>query len=94
MQLVGRQKLAAFAKKHADVRPWVAAWVAEVEAARWTSPMDICDRYASASIINDQIVILNVKGNQYRLEIHVSYASQIVSVIRWGTHADYDSWTW
>lgn len=94
MQLVGRQRLAQFQQKHADVRPWVAAWTVEVEEAHWQTSQDVRDRYVTASVISNQIIIFNVKGNHYRLEVHISYASQVVSVIRWGTHADYDKWTW
>ena len=94
MRLVGRNKLEQFKRKHADVRAWISAWVAEVEDAEWRSPQDIKDRYASASVINRTVIIFNVKGNSYRLEVHVSYEAQVVVVIRWGTHAEYNSWTW
>jgi mRNA interferase HigB len=94
MRLVGRKRLEEFQRTHADVRAWVSAWVAEVETAEWGSPKDIKDRYSTASVISDQVIVFNVKGNRYRLEAHVSYAARIVSVIRWGTHAEYDKWTW
>ncbi len=79
---------------HAEVRPWVRAWVAEVEYAKWQKPLDIKARYPSASVISKQIIIFNVKGNKYRLEAHISYENQIVSVVRWDAHAEYDKWKW
>jgi mRNA interferase HigB len=94
MRLLGKGKLVDFQRKHADARAWISAWVAEVEAAAWKSPNDIKRRFASASVIRDQIVVFNVKGNRYRLEIHFSYEIQIATVARWGTHAEYDKWTW
>ncbi|MEO8442459.1 MAG: type II toxin-antitoxin system HigB family toxin [Betaproteobacteria bacterium] len=37
----------------------------------------------------DSIVIFNVKGNRYRLEVRIAYNTGIV-VVRWaGTHAEY-----
>ncbi len=94
MRLVGREKLQEFQRRHADARSWISAWVAEVEGAGWRSPQELKERYPSASIINDQVVVFNVKGNSYRLEIRISYQAQVVSVGRWGTHTEYDRWTW
>lgn len=93
MRLVGREKLQEFQRRHADVRPWISAWLVEVEAAGWRSPQELKERYPSASIINDQVVVFNVKGNSYRMEVRISYQAQVVSVGRWGTHAEYDKWT-
>jgi mRNA interferase HigB len=92
MKLLGRNKLVEFQNKHADVRAWISAWCAEVADAEWSSPQDIRNRYASASIINRVVVIFNVKGNKYRLEVKVSYAAKVITVTRWGTHAEYDKW--
>ena len=54
------------------------------------SPQDLRNRYASASFLPDGVVIFNVKGNAYRLEVAVAYRTATVS-IRWaGTHREYD----
>jgi len=45
--------------------------------------------YISASFLAERIVIFNVKGNRYRLEVQVAYNSGLV-IVRWaGTHAEY-----
>ena len=89
MRIVGRDKLAEFAGAHADARTWIEDWIAEAELSRWRTPKDIKDRYASASFLAGNVVIFNVKGNHYRLEVQVAYNGGIV-VIRWvGTHAEY-----
>ena len=74
MRLVGREKLDEFSGAHADARPWIANWKRS---------------YASASFLADKVVIFNVKGNSYRLEVQVAYKTGTV-VVRWiGTHAEY-----
>lgn len=89
MRIVGRDKLDEFAGAHADARPWIENWVSDTEAARWKTSQDIKDRYASASFLSDKVVIFNVKGNRYRLDVQVAYNTGVV-VVRWiGTHADY-----
>ena len=89
MRLVGREQLDEFTKAHADARAWIENWIADVEAVRWSTPQDIKESYASASFLADRIMIFNVKGNRYRLEVQVAYHTGVV-VVRWaGTHADY-----
>ena len=90
MRLVGRERIQAFCDKHADARKWIENWIAEVEAAAWSTPKDIKDRYSSASFLAQNIVIFNVKGNEYRLEVTVAYGTGVV-IAKWlGTHAEYD----
>lgn len=89
MRIVGRDKLDEFAGAHADARPWIENWVSDTEAARWRTSQDIKDRYASASFLSDNVVIFNVKGNRYRLDVRVAYNTGVVVVRRIGTHADY-----
>lgn len=89
MVIVGRAKLDEFCAAHADARPWIANWIADVEGHRWQSPQDIKDSYVSASFLSDSVVIFNVKGNHYRLEVQVAYKTGVL-VVRWiGTHAEY-----
>lgn len=89
MVLNGRNKLYEFTSAHADARAWIENWIADVEAAQWRTPQDIKNLYASASFLSSGIVIFNVKGNRYRLEVRVAFNSGTV-IVRWaGTHAEY-----
>jgi mRNA interferase HigB len=90
MRIAGRERLEPFCRKHADTRVWIERWLADVELAVWRKPQDIRNQYASASFLADNVVIFNVKGNAYRLEVAVAYRTGTVS-IRWaGTHREYD----
>lgn len=93
MILVGKRALSEFARTHALARDAIAAWTLEVESASWQTPMDIKARYASASFLGNNRVVFNLKGNLFRLDVHVNYATQTVLVRRIGTHTEYDSWT-
>jgi mRNA interferase HigB len=90
MNVVNRQVLIAGWTRHADARRPVQAWLAEAECDRWTGPKDIKRRFASASILADNVVIFNIKGNRYRLAVKVHFSSGIVLVKWFGTHAEYD----
>jgi mRNA interferase HigB len=89
MLLAGREVLERFTRDHADARAWIENWIALVEMERWRSPQDIKARYAAASVLADRVVVFNVKGNRYRLEVQVAYNTGVV-VVKWvGTHAEY-----
>ena len=89
MRIAGREKLDDFVRAHAATRAWIENWIADTEKAHWRTSRDIKNSYASASFLAGNVVIFNVKGNHYRLEVLVAYNTGVV-VIRWaGTHAQY-----
>jgi len=92
MKRVGRNSLDSFARKHADVRGQIDAWLCEIEEAEWETPNDIKRRYANASFLADNRVIFNLKGNKYRLDTKISFKNQVVLIVRIGTHEEYSTW--
>ena len=90
MRVVGKRRLEDFCGNHADSRKWIENWVADTERAAWKTPQHIKDRYASLSVLSNNVIIFNVKGNEYRLEAMVAFNTGTV-IVRWvGTHAEYD----
>ena len=80
MKILDRERLERFSRKHADARRWIENWLADVESAVWSTPQDIRRRYASASFLPEGVVIFNVKGNAYRLEVTVAYRTGVVVI--------------
>ena len=91
MKVLDRERLGQFCSKHADARRWIESWLSDVESSRWATPQDIRRRYASASFLAGGLVIFNVKGNAYRLEVMVAYRTETVAIEWAGTHAEYDN---
>jgi hypothetical protein len=53
-------------------------------------PVVIGCSHANASIVGNDRVVFNIKGNAFRLVVAIDYARQVV-FIKWvGSHADYD----
>jgi mRNA interferase HigB len=92
MKLIGKPLLDEFKQEHADARPQIDSWEAEVKEAEWKTPQDLKNRYHKASILSKQRVIFNICGNRYRLLTLVTYETGIVLVIKIGTHKEYDNW--
>lgn len=90
MKLVGRDRLDDFCGRHTDARKWIENWLAEVGSGTWKTPPDIKSRYVAASFLPGNVVIFNVKGDEYRLEVSVAYRTETV-IVNWiGGHAEYD----
>lgn len=90
MRVISRRALREFWVLHEDAEQPLRAWFKEAREAEWSSPSDIKARYASASILGDNRVVFDVKGNHYRLVAAVRYDLGIVFVRFVGTHDDYD----
>ena len=60
------------------------------QESHWRSPQDIKSAYRTASILGNNRVVFNVKGNTYRLVVAVKYEFQVVYIRFIGTHAEYD----
>ncbi len=89
MKLRGLEILYEFSRCHPEARNWINNWVADVKNVTWQTPQDVKNRHSSASIVADNIVFFNVKGNDYRMQVKIYYQSGDV-LIRWiGTHEEY-----
>jgi mRNA interferase HigB len=90
MNVLTKQRLLEFASKHTIVKQQLLTWHKEVKKANWTSPQDILIRYPSASILKENRICFNIKGNEYRLIVKVNYYKQAVYIKFIGTHTEYD----
>ena len=90
MRIISRSTLVSFWQEHASAKAPLQAWFAEANTAQLSTPQAIKDHYPSASFLENNRVVFNVKGNTYRLIVQVQYQAQIVWIKFIGTHAEYD----
>jgi len=92
VKLLNRGVLHDFKQRHPDACSQIDSWEAEAADASWTKPSDVKQRYGSASILKENNVIFNIKGNKYRLRVQISYKNQVIVVLKAGTHEEYMKW--
>ncbi len=90
MRIIARNTLRTFWEKYPDAEQPLKAWFYEASSAQWKSPSEIKNLYRNASIIANNRVIFNIKGNDYRLIVHVRYDISIIFIRFIGTHQEYD----
>lgn len=90
MRIIARKTLREFWESHPDAEGPLLAWYREVEKEDWDTPAKVKEKYASASIVGNNRVVFNIKGNAYRLIVAVNYPYRVVYIRFVGTHAEYD----
>ena len=91
MRVIAVSSLRAFWELHSDAEQPLKAWYKETTSATWTQPADIKRQYRSVSVLKNNRVVFNIKGNDYRLIVAIAYKFQIVYVKFIGTHKAYDA---
>ena len=90
MKIIAVGTLRDFWKKHPDSEQSLRAWHDEAKAAQWHTPADLKKQFASASIVGNNRVVFNMKGNAYRLIVAIAYKTGVIFIKFIGTHAEYD----
>lgn len=90
MRVIAKKTLRDFWEKHADCEEQLKVWYHEAENSNWKSPNQIKKEYPTASILADNRVVFNIKGNNYRLIVRINYDYGILWIRFIGTHAHYD----
>lgn len=90
MRIIARSTLRSFWEQHPDAEQPLKAWFYEASRANWHSPSDIKGLYRHASILVNNRIVFNIKGNDYRLIVHIRYDIGIIFIRFIGTHKEYD----
>jgi len=89
-RIIAKRTLREFWEKHADSEQYLKTWYETAKSSGWSSPKDIKLTYGSASVLKDNRVVFNIKGNRYRLIVKFNYERQWAFIRFIGTHAEYD----
>lgn len=90
MRVIAKKILRAFWIKYPDCEQQLKSWFKEAEDALWKNMNQIKKDYPSASILVNNRVVFNIKGNNYRLIVRINFYYQMVWIRFIGTNAQYD----
>ena len=89
-RIIAKKTLREFWLKHSDSEQYLKTWYETTKNSNWTSPNEVKQTYINASILKDNRVVFNIKGNSYRLIVKFNYKRQWAFIRFLGTHAEYD----
>ncbi len=88
--MIAKRTLRDFWAKHSDCEQQLTAWYRETEKSEFMNLNELKKEYPSASILKDNRIVFNIKGNKYRLIVKFNFDYQICWIRFVGTHAEYD----
>lgn len=90
VRIIAIKTLKDFWQKHNSAEQPLKAWYVEAKRANWKKPSDITRLYRTASVLSNNRIVFNIKGNDYRLVTVINYDFEIVYIRFIGTHKEYD----
>lgn len=90
-RIIAKSTLRDFWEKHSDSEQYLKTWYETAKNSKWETPNDIKKTYVNASILKDNRVVFNIKGNLYRLIVKFNYLKQWAFIRFIGTHSEYDN---
>lgn len=90
VRVISKKILRSFWEKHADCEQQLKSWHKEAIKATWKNPAEIKVEYPSVSVLNNNRIVFNIKGNNYRLIVKINFDYETIWIRFVGTHAEYD----
>ena len=88
--IIKRGTLILFYTKYPDAKKPIELWYSEIKEAKFNNFNELKAIYKNASIVANNRVVFNIKGNNYRLVVKINFYTRQIFVIWFGTHKDYD----
>lgn len=89
-RIFSKSTLREFWEIYSDSEQYLKTWYETVKNADWKSPADVKQTYANASVLKNNRVVFNIKGNSFRLIAKFNFEKQWVFIRFIGTHQEYD----
>lgn len=90
MNIIAKGTILYYVKKYPIASTPLLAWYNEFLKAEYHNFNELKSVYKNASIVANNRVIFNIKGNDFRLVVSINFSRLSAYVIWFGTHSDYD----
>ena len=98
MRIIKAPFLVAAGWKHPPAARHLDVWRKTVKAAKWRNLVDVKRTYPDTDPVRvrsgRQVLVFNIRRNDYRLIAAVHFNRQIVYTLRFMTHAEYSKDRW
>ena len=90
MRIIAKRTLREFWEKHKDSEQPLRSWYEIARNEDWGNFNEIKSFFRNASIVGNDMVVFNIKGNTFRLVVKVDFSWKAMFIKFIGTHHDYD----
>ena len=89
-RIIAKRTLREFWEKHPDCEQHLKTWYEIAKQSNWQSSNEIKAIFRNASVVGNNRIVFNIKGNHYRLIVKFNYERQWAFIRFIGTHKAYD----
>jgi mRNA interferase HigB len=90
MNVITKRTILYYIEQYPLAANSLKSWYDELSKADYKNFNDLKSAYGNASVIANNRVIFNIKGNSFRLIVSINFETQHLYVIWFGTHIAYD----
>ena len=77
-------------EQNPDCEQYLKTWYDTVMSSDWKSPNEVKKTYVHASILKNNRIVFNIKGNSFRLVAKFNFEKQWVFIKFIDTHTEYN----
>ena len=89
-RIIAKSTLREFWEEYPDSEQYLKTWYDTAMNSDWKSPADVKQTYANASVLKNNRIVFNIKGNTYRLIAKFNFEKQWIFIRFVGSHSTYD----
>ena len=90
MKILVKKTILYYIKKYPLAETQLLIWYTEFSKQKFNNFNELKKVYGNASIVNNNRVIFNIKGKEFRLIVSTNFIQDACYVIWFGTHKEYD----
>ncbi len=88
--IISRKALLDYIQRYPLAATALSEWYYELLKSDFQNYNELKNKYPHASLIGDERVVFNIKGNSYRLVVRIVFVYKTIQIKWFGTHAEYN----
>lgn len=90
MRILVKKTILYYTQKYPMASTQLLIWYGEFSKKDFSNFNELKQVYGKASIVNNNRVVFNIKGNDFRLVVSANFLQKACYVLWFGTHKEYD----
>ncbi len=90
MRIIAINTIQNYWKYYPKCEQALKSWIQEALNATWETPQELKKQFKSASILTGKRIVFNINGNRFRLIVDIEFRLQIIFIVWFGSHKEYD----
>ena len=88
--IISRKALLDYIQQYPSAATALSEWYYELLKSDFQNYNDLKNTYPHASLVGDDRVVFNIKGNNFRLIVRIVFIYKTIQIKWFGSHAEYN----